>query len=59
MENHIIVMFGWNQEVCEKIHFIGSYNEARKMADRILYSDEGKYWAYRVEMNMTKYGTWA
>ena len=59
MENHLIVMLNWDKEVCEKICFIGSYYEARKMADRILYSDEGKYWAYRVEMNMTKYGTWA
>lgn len=49
MEKHIIVMLNWNKEVCKKIRFIGSYYEARKMADKILYSDE-KYWAYRVEI---------
>lgn len=49
LEKHIIVMLDWNKEICKTVKFEGDYEDARRMADKILYSDEC-YWAYRVEM---------
>lgn len=42
-------MLDWNKEICKTVKFEGDYEDARRMADKILYSDE-RYWAYRVEM---------
>lgn len=50
MEKHRIVMLDWNKEVCKIVQFQGGYEDARRLADKMLYSDE-HYWAYRVEMD--------
>lgn len=42
-------MLDWNKGICKTVKFEGDYEDARRMADKILYSDEC-YWAYRVEM---------
>lgn len=49
MKKHRIVMLDRNKEVCKTFQFEGDYEDARRMADKILYSNEC-YWAYRVEM---------
>ena len=43
-----IVILDWNKEVCKTVNFAGDYDDARRLADKLLYSDE-KYWANRVE----------
>ena len=43
-----IVILDWDKEVCKTVNFAGDYDDARRLADKLLYSDE-KYWANRVE----------
>ena len=42
-------MLDWNKEIYKTVKYEGDYEDARRMADKILYSDEC-CWAYRVEM---------
>ena len=43
-----IVILDWDKEVCKTVNFVGDYDDARRLADKLLHSDE-KYWANRVE----------
>jgi hypothetical protein len=45
----MIVMMDKNQNICKKQIFIGTYNDARVYANKLLYSSE-KYWGYKVEI---------
>ncbi|MBQ2348115.1 MAG: hypothetical protein II388_07100 [Clostridia bacterium] len=48
MKQWKIVILDWNKEVCKTVKFTGDYEDARRLADKLLYSDK-KFWANRVE----------
>ncbi len=51
MKKYLIIMFSdYGETIAKKIHFCGSYREARMKANRVLYSND-KYASYNIEMD--------
>lgn len=44
-----IVLLDQNKQISKVQPFVGTYNDARVYANKLLYSSE-KYWGYRVDI---------
>lgn len=49
MQQYKIIILNHNKDIVKRIPFIGNYRDARKEANRLLYSDS-RYWGCRVEL---------